>query len=279
MKRTKTAPPPAPEPWNPDQWPDPEPDPPVVTDPMPAPAAHSEPPADSSHLPGAHFEDVDDVDDFVPPHFGTVPAATAPATRPAMGSDSDRPAARGSSRALRRGAILLGAVAAAAAVIGAGLVLVLPGTDQPAPRDPVQALTSTPQQSTTGGAAVADADCPSTVRGNVTTGRDRGDQTSGVGVVKAFDYAYYVRRDAVAARALGTPAARMGSAQQMQPFIDKRIPGTRHCLSITDEGKGLYTVELTETAPGGGAPTVFRKRVQTTTTDGKSWIVSIEAIT
>ena len=43
--------------------------------------------------------------------------------------------------------------------------------------------------------------------------------------------------------------------------------------------KGLYTVELTETAPGGGAPTVFRKRVQTTTADGKSWIVSIEAIT
>lgn len=276
MKRTKTAPPPAPEPWNPDQWPDPEPDPPVVTDPMPAPAAHSGPPADSSHLPGGHLEDVDD---FVPPHFGTVPAATPPATRPAAGRDGERPAARGSSRALRRGAILLGAVAAAAAVIGAGLVLVLPGTDQPAPRDPVQALTSTPQQSTTGGAAAADGDCPSTVRGNVTTGRDRGDQSSGVGVVKAFDYAYYVRRDAVAARALGTPAARMGSAQQMQPFIDKRIPGTRHCLSITDEGKGLYTVELTETAPGGGAPTVFRKRVQTTTADGKSWIVSIEAIT
>ena len=164
-------------------------------------------------------------------------------------------------------------------MIGVGLVLILPGTDQPAPRDPVQALTSTPQPSTTTGAAAGDADCPSTVRGNVTTGRDPGDQSSGAGVVKAFDYAYYVRRDAVAARALGTPAARMGSAQQMQPFIDKRIPGTRHCLSITNEGKGLYTVELTETAPGGGAPTVFRKRVQTTTADGKSWIVSIEAIT
>ncbi|WP_143708052.1 hypothetical protein [Gordonia terrae] len=272
MKRTKTAPPPAPEPWNPDQWPDPEPDPPVATDPAPTQAA---PAVDSEDLPDAHLGDVDD---FVPPHFGTVRAATPPATQPTAVRDDDRGAKRGPSRALRRGAILLGAVVAAAAVIGVGLVLVLPGTDQPAPRDPVQALTSTPQQPTNG-AAAGDADCPSTVRGNVTTGRDRGDQSSGAGVVKAFDYAYYVRRDAVAARALGTPAARMGSAQQMQPFIDKRIPGTRHCLSITNEGKGLYTVELTETAPGGGAPTVFRKRVQTTTADGKSWIVSIEAIT
>ncbi len=198
MKRTKTAPPPAPEPWNPDQWPDPEPDPPEATDPAPTQAA---PAVDSEHLPDAHL---DEVDDFVPPHFGTVRAATPPATQPTAVRDDDRGAKRGPSRALRRGAILLGAVVAAAAVIGVGLVLILPGTDQPAPRDPVQALTSTPQQPTNG-AAAGDTDCPSTVRGNVTTGRDPGDQSSGAGVVKAFDYAYYVRRDAVAARALGTP--------------------------------------------------------------------------
>ena len=108
MKRTKTAPPPAPEPWNPDQWPDPEPDPPVATDPAPTQPA---PAVDSEHLPDAHL---DDVDDFVPPHFGTVAAATPPATQPTAVGDDDRGAKRGPSRALRRGAILLGAVVAAA---------------------------------------------------------------------------------------------------------------------------------------------------------------------
>ena len=89
MKRTKTAPPPAPEPWNPDQWPDPEPDPPVATDPAPTQPA---PAVDSEHLPDAHL---DDVDDFVPPHFGTVAAATPPATQPTAVGDDDRDSAAG----------------------------------------------------------------------------------------------------------------------------------------------------------------------------------------
>ena len=124
--------------------------------------------------------------------------------------------------------------------------------------------------------ANADADCPNKTDGPVTTGRDAGGTDSGPGVIKAFDYAYYVDRSGEKARSLVTPTGKTGTAQQIQAGIDRVDPKTLHCLKITDKGAGLYAVELSEIAPRGGETNVFHQLVQTSTDAGRTWIVSIE---
>lgn len=158
------------------------------------------------------------------------------------------------------GVVVAGAVAAGSVVGGA--------TDEPAPSDPVAALNarSTP-------AAPVD-ECPESVDGAVTTGNDAGSQRSGAEVIKAFDYSYYVRRSGAAARAMATPTG-VGTIEQLQTSINQIPQQTRHCLSITDRGNGLYAVRLTESPPEGGAPLVYRQLIQTVAAGGKTWIASI----
>lgn len=158
-------------------------------------------------------------------------------------------------------------VAGAAVVVG---VLVGGGGQDPAPRDPVEVLADS---EATGAVAGAD-DCPESVDGAVTVGNDAGDQNSGPGVIKAFDYAYYVERSAQRARAVATPTG-VGSAEALQASIDALPADTAHCLRITDRGNGLYAVQLTETRPG-EPPIVYPQLIQTVVADGKSWIASIK---
>lgn len=54
--------------------------------------------------------------------------------------------------------------------------------------------------------------------------------------------------------------------------IDQTPTGTRHCLRIVDSGAGLFDVTLTETPPGGGAPTIYQQRFQTTNIGGRTLI-------
>ncbi|WP_249146204.1 hypothetical protein [Gordonia sp. SCSIO 19800] len=122
--------------------------------------------------------------------------------------------------------------------------------------------------------AAVDDDCPEGVDGPVTTGNDSGDQESGPGVIKAFDYAYYVDRSGERARAVATPTG-VGSTQALQASIDGLPPDTGHCLRITDRGNGLYAVQLTETRPG-EQPIVYPQLIQTVQADGKTWIASIK---
>lgn len=281
MRRDRTPTPPAPEPWNPDQWPDPEP----VAEPTPL----ADPALTDMASP---TEEVTDIP-TVPPPPATVtdasanepwttglPTAPIPATVP--GSEaSTAPADTGRAREgwrARRSAVIVGVCAvvivAVVAVIGA-LVL---GLGRHSADNNGPAMLATPTPSASASDAPAATDCPSTVNGPVTTGRDAGDQNSGPGVIKAFQYDYYVRRDGTAARALATPTARVGKAEDMQGFINALPPKTRHCLKITDQGKGVYGVELSEIPPGGGAATVYKQNVQTTEADGKTWIVSIDPV-
>lgn len=126
--------------------------------------------------------------------------------------------------------------------------------------------------------AGANADCPTGTQGPVTTGRDAGGTDSGPGVIKAFEFAYYVDRSGEKARSMVTPAAKFSTAAQLQASIDKFIdPQTLHCVAITDRTAGLYAVELTETPPRGQAPVVYHQLVQTTTAGNRTWIVSISA--
>lgn len=276
MRRDRTPTPPAPEPWNPDQWPAPE------------PAAEPEPTQLPDMAPAADDELTD-----IP--TVTLPAAAAPAEEPWAADITPRPiptSAPGAEppaagieagraregRRAQRSALIVGACAVVIVVVVGVIAALVLGLGRHSAGDAGPAMLATPTPSAPASGAPAAADCPSTVNGPVTTGRDAGDQNSGPGVIKAFQYDYYVRRDAAAAHALTTPTARVGKAEDMQGFINALPPKTRHCLTITDQGKGVYGVELSEIPPGGGAPTVYKQNVQTTEADGKTWIVSIDPV-
>ncbi|QXC46726.1 hypothetical protein [Rhodococcus qingshengii] len=101
---------------------------------------------------------------------------------------------------------------------------------------------------------------------------DRGDQHTGAGVIAAWNYAYYVRRDAVAARALATPNSSVVPAEQLQPFIDDIPVGTNYCVRTTALSQDIYLVDLSELRPDG-----VQRITQTVTTqqiDG-TWFVDV----
>lgn len=202
--------------------------------------------------------------------YDTYPHVDAPVSRTSRVRRHLRDAGTGRSRWIAAGLVL-----AAVVVLGVGFLVSTAGHDQtPAPVGqgiaiPSGAASSTPTP------APADADCPNHTEGATTTGRDAGDSATGPGVIKAFNYSYYVERSGEKARSVVTPTGKPGSAQQMQAGIDRVDPQTLHCLSITDKGAGLYAVQLTEIPPNGTDVKTVHELVQTTTTGGRTWIVSI----
>jgi len=101
---------------------------------------------------------------------------------------------------------------------------------------------------------------------------DRGDQNSGAGVIAAWNYAYYVRRDAVAARALATPNSSVVPAEQLQPFIDAVPVGTNYCVRTKALSENVYLVDLSELRPDG-----VQRITQTVTTEqlDDKWFVDV----
>lgn len=102
---------------------------------------------------------------------------------------------------------------------------------------------------------------------------DRGDQRSGAGVIAAFNYAYYNRRDAVAARELATPTSTVSAAPQLQTHIDKLPEGTNYCLRTVELSDGVFLVDLSVMRPG----VPVERGTQTVTTvriDGR-WYVDV----
>lgn len=157
------------------------------------------------------------------------------------------------------------ALAVAAGLLAGGL---FSGGDSQAPTDPVEAM-ATPDPT-------SDAvECPTRTEGATTTGRDPGNQTSGANVIKAFDYAYYTWRSGTAARAMVSSNGKVAPAIQIQSAIDVLDQDLRYCLSITDRGRGVYGVELTEIPPI-GEPRVINQKITTTEIGGKYWIAAIE---
>lgn len=102
---------------------------------------------------------------------------------------------------------------------------------------------------------------------------DRGDQRSGPGVIAAFNYAYYNRRDAAAARALATPTSTVTSAPELQTFIDTLPEGTNYCLRTVELSAGVFFVDLSVMRPD----VPVERGTQTVTTakiDGR-WYVDV----
>ncbi|WP_404316346.1 hypothetical protein [Prescottella equi] len=101
---------------------------------------------------------------------------------------------------------------------------------------------------------------------------DRGDQNGGKGVIAAWNHAYYVQRNAAAARALATPNSSVVPADQLQPFIDGVPVGTNYCVRTKALSEDVYLVDLSEMRPEG-----VQRITQTVTTkkiDGK-WFVDV----
>jgi hypothetical protein len=175
-----------------------------------------------------------------------------------------------------RGYVIAGAMLAVVLVIGAGAALALSGGEDNTPTPqwtPAESIAPPPASANT---APDPATCPSRTVDTVTTGRDAGGTSSGPDVIKAFEYAYYVERDGHKARSYASELARMGSAESMQTYIDTAlVPGTVHCVTITDRGPGLWALDLTETPPAGSEPVVIKQVVQTAQIDGRFYIVAI----
>ncbi|MGB6244612.1 hypothetical protein [Gordonia sp. (in: high G+C Gram-positive bacteria)] len=112
--------------------------------------------------------------------------------------------------------------------------------------------------------------CLNKSSGNTVTGAGKGDQASGPGVISAFNYAYYVERDANAARAV---TVKNTVSPDLQKYIDGTPEGTTHCLTITSRGDGLWAVQIALTAPG-QQPDLIKQLVQTTEVGGRFWITS-----
>lgn len=135
-------------------------------------------------------------------------------------------------------------------------------TDDPITGTDAQPVAPTSSAAPTNSAVAPENTCPASTSGPVTTGNGPG-STSGAGVIEKFDYAYYVQRDATAAREVIDPSVRTQIAPTTgtpdRPSFDTSInslpAGTTHCLKITDTGRDTpagrrFTVALTESQPG-----------------------------
>ncbi|MBT0568602.1 hypothetical protein [Williamsia sp. CHRR-6] len=250
MKRSKEIPPASAEPWNTD-----------VTETVAPPTIDEAPAAGVADAPPVELI----------PVTADIPLTIPPVERtgePAPDRSSQR-------RNIRHAALAAGGLVALIIVTAVTVAVTLGGIGggdtTPHAIAPEPDITSS---NTTSAASPVDpnADCPSATKDNVTTGRDAGDYSSGPGVIKKYDYAFYVTRSGDQARDTGAPTANMGTPQAIQTTIDQTPTGTRHCLRIVDSGSGLFDVTLTETPPGGGTPTIYQQRFQTTVIGGRTLI-------
>ena len=174
-------------------------------------------------------------------------------------------------RARRRAPLVVAAtlVVLVAAVAAAGLLLW--------PRHSHQEPTAQRPPAAASVAPTTPADpCPEEVSGTTTTGNGPGGQTSGPDVIKAWNYAYYVTRQAAAAKAVTTPGA-VAEVPAIQKYIDAVPAGSTHCLTITEGVADSFRVKIAIIPPSSGQPPeVIPQIVQTVQAGGKWWIASIK---
>ncbi|WP_433657982.1 hypothetical protein ACQPW1_39550 [Nocardia sp. CA-128927] len=94
--------------------------------------------------------------------------------------------------------------------------------------------------------------------------------------IMAFEYAYYVARDAGQARGVVAADAAVPHEDQIQAGIDSVPAGTTYCARIQALTVGQYLLELTECRPG-EPETSWRQRISTIELDGHAVIISIAA--
>ncbi|WP_183070824.1 hypothetical protein [Rhodococcus rhodochrous] len=204
------------------------------------------------------------------PSPGATPDAVAPgdARDGALVAPAVTPRGRSGRRTPRRTRIVAAAaVAGVAAAVIAGVIWGVASDDSQSAADATQVESAdTPILELFDAPAAPVSDLDDECRA------DRGDQRSGAGVIAAWNYTYYVRRDAIAARALATPNSSVVPAEQLQPFIDAIPIGTNYCVRTKALSQDVYLVDLSELRPDG-----VHRITQTVTTaqiDGK-WFVDV----
>ncbi|MEO9329679.1 hypothetical protein [Gordonia aurantiaca] len=174
----------------------------------------------------------------------------------------------------------IAAAAVATVVIAATVAVALSitggGTERPVAGDTTESVAPTDASNSPAVRVPACAQLPVGAGSTVSNSDDRGDQESGEGAIRAFNYAYYVLRSAKAARAVTAPGA-VASEYVMQQYIDQRPVGTEHCLKIGELEPGEYAVTLTELQPD-ATPITYNQIIRTSKTGGKYFIDSIKAV-
>ncbi|WP_216893441.1 hypothetical protein [Nocardia alni] len=156
----------------------------------------------------------------------------------------------------------------AAGVLAAGAVVTLVAILFSHNGNPSRSAPPTLSAHTTPTAFADGGPCRTSEAGTVVRGGEPGGTDTGPHAILGFDYAYYVLRDAAAARSFVAPTAAVGSIERLQAGITTVPAGTQHCLSITADGPGRYRVDLI-TRHGHDAPFTYRQIVTTaTTTEG-----------
>lgn len=203
-----------------------------------------------------------------------------PAVVDLLGGAPTAPAASGGGGGRRRAGRTAAVAAAGVAVVVAGVVAVGQITaDHSSAAEPAAPTDTAPGPTGDNGLPVLNL--PDDTEPVATTDpetasecrADRGDQRSGPGVIAAFNYAYYNRRDAAAARTLATPTSTVAPAPELQTHIDKLPQGTNYCLRTVELSDGVFLVDLSVMRPD----VPVERGTQTVTTakiDGR-WYVDV----
>lgn len=184
-----------------------------------------------------------------------------------------------SSRLEGKRLLVVGGAVAAVSVIAAGVVTAVAGgggeTAVPPLPEPAIAATHTTTETTTAAPAAAIPTwCAAVNEPGRVVGNGTGDRDSGPGVIQAFEYAYYIKRDAKAAADLMLMPS---STAEMQGFIDAVPVGTEHCTTIlptADPSK--WSVDVLLKFPPLGNEGIHRQWITTTAGDGGMKIALVE---
>lgn len=215
------------------------------------------------------------------------PAAKASAAAPSSRLGSPSPRITATPRRSRRPLIIGGAITAAIVVLGAtGWAVSSSFSGESSDGNDSFMEGMAPLMSTTSAVATtpasptpaAPAACAEKTENGVVTSAGPGGNTSGPGVIEAFQYGFYVLRDAVKAREVVAPDARVTPVADIQAGINATPVGTTHCLTITPRENGVYAVALTQTEPG-GTPVTWYQLVTTAPAGDRTTITAITADT
>ena len=203
----------------------------------------------------------------------TPPLPPAPDTDTAAPQMS--PAAPHRPRSVPGGWIAAG-VLAAASLIGAAVVVTghdeTPATPAAAAPEPTQA----PRTSTAAATPPAAAPwCTTAATADATTTDDAGNRESAIGVIAAFEHAYYAQRSGVAVAALMTSPA---PADRIQAVIDRTPSGTEHCVTIAaTDIPDVHAVALSLRTPS-GSESAIASRITTARTGESYAIANVEEV-
>ena len=191
---------------------------------------------------------------------------------------AERAALRGDTQAPRWPWLVAGVIVVGIVALVSVIVMRMGQGDQQAPRAELPPPSATASSSAPASATPTTTPVPPGERAGVplTFGPgDAGNQLGGAGAIAAYEHAYYVLRDAVAAQNLYAPGAR-GDITTLKTAIEANPTGTGYKLVVTPVKPGdEYDIELTIMWPN-TPPLDVKKKFFVTYLDGKFYLLRSE---